>query len=620
MIANLLSLSLQLFYHCFRDTEREIMEGPSWSGHFPAAARYQRCFICPTCNARSCRRLQSHTLKNPGRFFFSCPDDNFFKWEDEVRPHEWIEVPNCGGCGAGVCRVRKETAGPNAGRIMFMCRVKEGEGSCGYRVWQDELEMIEACQAEERALSRSGIVNCNGEVTDAVEVSKQRDEGTDHVSPSVETCDDLMCREVTSSRRMDREVVSGKMDRLKYPEEKSNLTSRRPHKRSRYGDIIASGFPISASFSTVRVALNSTSTRHCWMVDALRENLSTELNGWWGRLVFRPKRCLMTYALKPSISCVSNPLESTFVVEDILVNLSGSITPQRNSKGVESNRKLSLNLEQHHSPIDSTYVVQEKILVNYSDATTSTRSLLGARNHSEPLVTQAKRNSAAITLSPVFLKEPSCKPTTRGGMSNSISNVFHQAAERLQDELLDRLETMAVKDHAAMSREAEATFAALDCLLLDYQDFKWRVEELIRCASQLVEIDRAMPTSDSFQKLVEICSRERGRLDEINHKHAEAVEALINSKKHVKVLQEEISSTLDWLFQIESDVSCCEVEMRCLELQLEETSKNKEVLEGKYLIASKELEESQKLLLEQREVERNAAKAAFDRARALLRG
>ena len=294
---------------------------------------------------------------------------------------------------------------------------------------------------------------------------------------------------------------------------------------------------------------------------------------------------------------VSNPLE--FVVQDILVNFSSSITPGRNAKAVQGYKELSFNLEQHHSPtlIDSTYVVPEQIVV---DATTSTRS-------------------SDIPLSPVSLKKPSCKPTNEGRMSKSISNVFHQAAERLQDELLARLETMDVKDHAAMSQEAEATFAALDCLLFDYKDFKRHVDELIRCASQLFEIDQAILTNDSHQKLIEICSTERERLDEINRVHAEALEALIDSKNHIKVLQEEISSALARLFQIEADVSCCEVEMRCLEIELEKTSQNKEALEGKYLIASKELEESQKLI-KHSEAERNAAKAAFNRARALLRG
>lgn len=278
------------------------------------------------------------------------------------------------------------------------------------------------------------------------------------------------------------------------------------------------------------------------------------------------------------------------MVQDILVKRFGSITLSRNSEGVERYIELSFDVEQHRSPVDSACVVEENIPVNSSDASTSTRSLLGDDTRSKPVT-----------------------------MSKSISNVFHNAAECLQDELLAQLEKMDANDHEAMRKEAEATFAALDCLAFDYTDFKKRIEEMIHCASRLVEINQAMPMDESLQKLVQICSSERERLDKINCVHAEAIEADINNKKRIEILREEISSTKEWLFQIEAEVSCCEVEMRSLELELDKISKNKEVLEGKYLIASKEVEESQKLLV-QKEAERNAAKAKFNEARASLRG
>lgn len=107
---------------------------------------------------------------------------------------------------------------------------------------------------------------------------------------------------------------------------------------------------------------------------------------------------------------------------------------------------------------------------------------------------------------------------------------------------------------------------------------------------------------------------EAGEAEEKKKREAEAVEAMINNQNQLKVLREHIASTQDRLFQIEAEVSCCEVEMRLLKLQLEKLSQNKEVLEGKHLIASKELEQSQKLL-EEKEAEQNAA---FDRARASL--
>ncbi|XP_047970045.1 uncharacterized protein LOC125213503 [Salvia hispanica] len=114
--------------------------------------RYERCLICSYCNSRICRRKQSRTPQNPNRWFYTCPHDKKFnKWEDEVKPHEWILVPYCGGCGAGLCRVKRVISGSSpAGRIMFLCRIKEGEGSCGYRVWQDELAAMEAREVEEK--------------------------------------------------------------------------------------------------------------------------------------------------------------------------------------------------------------------------------------------------------------------------------------------------------------------------------------------------------------------------------------------------------------------------------------------------------------------------------------
>ena len=108
---------------------------------------------------------------------------------------------------------------------------------------------------------------------------------------------------------------------------------------------------------------------------------------------------------------------------------------------------------------------------------------------------------------------------------------------------------------------------------------------------------------------------EAREVEEKKKREAEAVEAMINNQNQLNVLREHISSTKDRLFQIEAEVSCCEVEMRLLKLQLEKLSKNK-VLEGKHLIASKELEQSQKLL-EEKEAEQSAA---FDRARASLLG
>ncbi|KAL3818278.1 hypothetical protein ACJIZ3_004183 [Penstemon smallii] len=182
-------------------------------------------------------------------------------------------------------------------------------------------------------------------------------------------------------------------------------------------------------------------------------------------------------------------------------------------------------------------------------------------------------------------------------IGNGISKAFAQAAEHLQNELLALLETMDPKDHEAMSHEAETTFTALDHLCFNRQHLEKRVKELVSCAKLLAKTEQSVPEK------------------ELGSTHDNAVATVGKGRKRLKILKDNISSAKDWVFQAETDMSSFEVELRNMEHQLEQISKDKEVLEIKYLIASKELEDSKKHC-ERRE----EAKAAFNRARALLRG
>ncbi|KAL0331076.1 UNVERIFIED_CONTAM: hypothetical protein Sangu_1653100 [Sesamum angustifolium] len=544
-----------------------------WSQHFPPAdsppqlARYERCLICPSCNVSTCRLLTSSTTGNPGRQFYTCPAGmsvplildlcficqflfelilhKFFKWADEVKPDELINVPYCGGCMAGVCRVRRETRGPNAGRILFMCRVKEGEGSCGYRVWQDELETSADGQADERRTScQSSLTNCDDTPPvndDLAEGSRENDlESTvilSHTGPTT----------TTNCNNNDPATTTDCNDSGPATMGNCNYTS-----------LVDDESPV---------------------IDNLRD-----------------------------LECVGVTSETT--------NESSRRPPKRSRYG---------DLKGVTSPLDSTFVVQDKGPVTSGASAIPTMNLPRIASCSKSLFTPCHNAQLSgikpfcVSLDSPSCSEPLCDTRFQNVMSKSISEAFGQAAEHLQNELLTHLETMDVKDHEAMSQAAEATFAALDCLLFVHQDFKARANELIHCATLLANIEESMPRNNSYQKLVDQCSRERMRLDEINSFHAKAVDTMTDNKKRLKVLQEEISSTMDWLFQIEAELSSFEVEILKMERELDEISKNKEVLEGKYLIASKALEESQKLR-ELKEAEWNAAKAAYNRARMLLRG
>lgn len=268
--------------------------------------------------------------------------------------------------------------------------------------------------------------------------------------------------------------------------------------------------------------------------------------------------------------------------------------------------------------------MQDQTLLSSSESITIPRSLLGVESYSKTLL-QPDHDAEIPATKPfhVDLDVPSCSDPFHeteidSVMAQSISKAFSQAAKHLQNDLLTLLEKMDVKEHEAMSQAAEATFAALDRLLIDDQDFKNRIKDFIHCAISLAEIEQSMPETASYQKLVDQCSSERMRLDEISSAHTQMIDTVMCNKNRLKVVKEDIASTVDWLFTIEAELSCCEVELRNIEQELEQISEKKVVLEGSYVIASKELEECQKLC-EQKEADRNAAKAAFDRARALLR-
>ncbi|KAL7246574.1 hypothetical protein ACSBR2_001634 [Camellia fascicularis] len=68
-------------------------------------------------------------------------------------------------------------------------------------------------------------------------------------------------------------------------------------------------------------------------------------------------------------------------------------------------------------------------------------------------------------------------------MTNSIVEVFKQAAVRLQDDLLNVLKSKDFHDHESMILEACFIFCALDALFVDSQPFKEQVEEFIGCAA-----------------------------------------------------------------------------------------------------------------------------------------
>ncbi|GAU46361.1 hypothetical protein TSUD_325030 [Trifolium subterraneum] len=96
------------------------------------------------CGHGFCGSKESHSEKNNGKWYFTCPIKRgarcgWVKWcddsilESDLQP-PLFKYPEC-ACGAGVCRRVMETGHC----CYFACPIKKSHGSCGYRVLEFEL-------------------------------------------------------------------------------------------------------------------------------------------------------------------------------------------------------------------------------------------------------------------------------------------------------------------------------------------------------------------------------------------------------------------------------------------------------------------------------------------------
>ncbi|XP_068472030.1 uncharacterized protein [Phaseolus vulgaris] len=88
-----------------------------------------------------------------GREFYTCPIKrgvkckDIVKWcddpvsERDLQPPT-IKYPEC-PCKAGVCRRVKGKETDDVFKYYFTCPVKQGHGSCGYCVWEDEIKLLD---------------------------------------------------------------------------------------------------------------------------------------------------------------------------------------------------------------------------------------------------------------------------------------------------------------------------------------------------------------------------------------------------------------------------------------------------------------------------------------------
>ncbi|CAL5326855.1 unnamed protein product [Camellia sinensis] len=231
-----------------------------------------------------------------------------------------------------------------------------------------------------------------------------------------------------------------------------------------------------------------------------------------------------------------------------------------------------------------------------------------APNIAMPSVSPTQSNKSSLRTPPgrplgSFLSGPSGlnpPPKILQGniMTNSIVEVFKQAAVRLHDDFLNVLKSKDFHDHESMILEACSILGALDALFVDSQPFKEQVEEFIGCAASLAEVELSIKNDGSTQELTRA--------------------ALKASNEHHQFLQKEASHVKDMLLCIEEQLSSCEGEKMKIGNRLDQITEDMLNSEASLQVAFGEAEAAMKLC-QQREAERNVPKEAFEKARSNLR-
>lgn len=575
------------------------------------------------CGAGVCLLLTSQSQANPGRPYYRCPAANrgcgFFKWLDQVLPHQLIfNIPHC-GCGAGICRLDvKATTGPNAGRKCFVCPIKKGQGACNFFMWLDaHSNAATGFQVNKTTiLPQSALTNCSN----VISADNDRDEenGATNLEQQIESLvhtsqcsghllptSSLLKRDkvmLEESKGSDDEPLRKHCKRLRHGDSKSDgsapgsssICQRTPlassgnyltkkdgqdssptfelaihHKKTDIGRHIFFKNSLTASKSFLFSHHHSSMLpidleglqETSWIVAAIRRNLCLEIKGWWGRLAFPPPKCLKEQSAKPFFCCIFPSFDLIFVPPN--VNL--------------------LSDDVSAVPVASPLGASRQSLLTLSEGA----QLLGTQEN--------------------------------GIMRKLASKAFVKAAEQLQSDLLTLLRSLDIQDHEIMVSEADVTFDALDQLHIEHKKYSEQVKEYIRCASLLAKINQSIITDHSCRMLADRYSYEKLKLDEINDAYARAVDALSVSKQRAAYFAKEISHLKDKLFQTEAELSCCMGESTALEARILGISQDKEILELSFGMTCKQLQDARKLR-KQREAEEHAAKSAFQKAKTLIWG
>uniref|UniRef100_A0A5B7C4E9 Uncharacterized protein n=1 Tax=Davidia involucrata TaxID=16924 RepID=A0A5B7C4E9_DAVIN len=603
--------------HWARDCPKKTPKKPE-----PSSVSQDLPMVQCSCGSGICVVRISSTEKNPGRKFYSCPRNfdskcGFFKWCDMVRSDEISDAPEC-DCGAGICRISTETSGPNAGRKSFVCPIKKGQGACEFFRWQDTRTTTTPITRVNESVGspQSTLTTCH----DTSPSNSNLVLGGDSCNQGIEV-ESPVAVTLEHSQNLGAFSRQSRKDRVGLGEFKEQDTSDEPafDEPSRKHNKLLGHGALNINGSIYDFTTQCLDVPRAKSVDALMEKtpqasvLTFEVEIHHRKAEFSRQISIVGATLPGASSTYSYIWSSALHMT--------SVPLKQDCLTDAIHQILGLHVQGWWGrlafPPSRCLTVPTCML----DVDASTIIPQGTSVAERPETNRPSLHTPCLDAGPldVVLCEPSHvksspKIVSANIITQSILEAFQQAAMRIQNDLITLLESMDFHDHKCMVREAESTFSALECISINDQLFREKIKEFIYCAASLDAMESSICNDLSYEKLVEQYKSEKLQLDNVSRLHAEATDALKASNELIQLLGEEASRVRNLLFQIETKLSCCQAENVDLEARLAQISEDMLETKQSFEVASKEVEAS-----EQREVERDAAKVAFEKARSQLR-
>ncbi|XP_061354754.1 uncharacterized protein LOC133299317 [Gastrolobium bilobum] len=183
-----------------------------------------------------------------------------------------------------------------------------------------------------------------------------------------------------------------------------------------------------------------------------------------------------------------------------------------------------------------------------------------------------------------------------------------------QKQLLIDLETLDPHDLESMRKAAEATFAILDNLEVDYKQFSEHIWDFISLASSVAEMDQSMENSLTLEEHNKCFEEEKVRYACV-HEDCVKTETLFQvSDEHIQSLCEEIYQLEAMLHVKQNQLKSCKLENLKIKTNLDNLKRNMLEAETALKVRAEQVEITRKLR-EERQAKQIAAKSALEKAK-----